>query len=173
MESVFILITVIRKFPITATRYITQNESWSNTALTPGQESRWVLVQRAFRLSHWIWNMTIMIWLVDLRSGMVLSSSSSMVCHLLIPVKKWWIKEKKKFIYFSWTYFRLGLYFLVAQSLKSLPTMWETWVRSWVGKIPWRRAWQPTPVFLPGRIPMDKGAWWATVHGVTKTQLSD
>ena len=136
MESVFILITVIRKFPITATRYITQNESWSNTALTPGQESRWVLVQRAFRLSHWIWNMTIMIWLVDLRSGMVLSSSSSMVCHLLIPVKKWWIKEKKKFIYFSWTYFRLGLYFLVAQSLKSLPTMWETWVRSLVQEDP-------------------------------------
>ena len=24
--------------------------------------------------------------------------------------------------------------------------MWETWV----GKIPWRRKWQPTPVFLPG-----------------------
>ena len=21
---------------------------------------------------------------------------------------------------------------------------------SWVGKIPWRRKWQPTPVFLPG-----------------------
>ena len=20
----------------------------------------------------------------------------------------------------------------------------------WVGKIPWRRAWEPTPVFLPG-----------------------
>ena len=28
--------------------------------------------------------------------------------------------------------------------------MQETWVLSWVGKIPWRRAWQPTPVFLPG-----------------------
>ena len=26
----------------------------------------------------------------------------------------------------------------------------ETWVRSWVRKIPWRRAWQPTTVFLPG-----------------------
>ena len=24
------------------------------------------------------------------------------------------------------------------------------WVRSQVRKIPWRRAWQPTPVFLPG-----------------------
>ena len=22
---------------------------------------------------------------------------------------------------------------------------------SWVGKIPWRRTWQPTPVFLPGK----------------------
>ena len=24
---------------------------------------------------------------------------------------------------------------------------------SWVGKIPWRRKWQPTPVFLPGESP--------------------
>ena len=23
-------------------------------------------------------------------------------------------------------------------------------VRSWVRKIPWRRKWQPTPVFVPG-----------------------
>ena len=23
----------------------------------------------------------------------------------------------------------------------------------WIGKIPWRRAWQPTPVFLPGEEP--------------------
>ena len=23
----------------------------------------------------------------------------------------------------------------------------------WVGKIPWRRAWQPTPIFLPGEYP--------------------
>ena len=22
----------------------------------------------------------------------------------------------------------------------------------WVGKIPWRREWQPTPVFLPGEL---------------------
>ena len=34
-------------------------------------------------------------------------------------------------------------------------------------KIPWRRAWQPTPVFLPGEF-MDRGAWRATVHGVAK-----
>ena len=23
----------------------------------------------------------------------------------------------------------------------------------WVGKIPWRRKWQPTPVFFPGELP--------------------
>ena len=76
----------------------------------------------------------------------------------------------------------------------------------WVGKTPWRRKWQPTPVFLSGRShgqrsllscspwghkrvghdlateegkrqpspvfcpgePMDRGVWWATVHGVTR-----
>ena len=29
----------------------------------------------------------------------------------------------------------------------------ETWVqfKTWVKKIPWRRKWQPTPVFLPGK----------------------
>ena len=26
----------------------------------------------------------------------------------------------------------------------------------WMGKIPWRREWQPTPVFLPWRIPCTK-----------------
>jgi len=25
-------------------------------------------------------------------------------------------------------------------------------VDPWVGKIPWRRAWQPTPIFLPGEF---------------------
>ena len=29
--------------------------------------------------------------------------------------------------------------------------MQETWVHPWVGKIPWRRKWQSTPIFLPGK----------------------
>ena len=40
---------------------------------------------------------------------------------------------------------------------------------SWVCKISWGRAWQPTPVFLPGES-MDRGAWWATVHGVKRVR---
>ena len=39
---------------------------------------------------------------------------------------------------------------LVAQMVKNLPTMWETQVRSLVGKIPWRRERLPTLVFWPG-----------------------
>ena len=39
---------------------------------------------------------------------------------------------------------------LVAQRLKLLPGMRETGFHLWVGKIPWRRKWHPTPVFLPG-----------------------
>ena len=38
---------------------------------------------------------------------------------------------------------------LVAHLVKSLPAMQATWFNPWVGKIPSRRAWQPTPVFLP------------------------
>ena len=33
--------------------------------------------------------------------------------------------------------------------VKNPPAMWETWL----GKNPWRRAWQPSPVLLPGESP--------------------
>ena len=38
-----------------------------------------------------------------------------------------------------------------AQTVKRLPTMQEAGFNPWVGKIPWRRKWQPTPVPLPGK----------------------
>ena len=45
---------------------------------------------------------------------------------------------------------------LVAQTVKNLPTMQENQgskrVNPWFRKIPWRRAWQPTLVFLPGEF---------------------
>ena len=39
-----------------------------------------------------------------------------------------------------------------------------------LGKIPWRRAWQPTPLFLNLENPMDRGAWPATILRVAKSQ---
>ena len=40
--------------------------------------------------------------------------------------------------------------FLVAQIIKNLPEMWETWVRSKDRVDPLEKEWLPTPVFLPG-----------------------
>ena len=39
----------------------------------------------------------------------------------------------------------------------------------WVTKVPWRRAWQPTPVFFLGE-PHGQKSLKATVHRVTKSQ---
>ena len=44
-----------------------------------------------------------------------------------------------------------------------------------VGKIPWRRKWQPTPVLLPRKSHGRRSLVQATVHGVaeSRTRLSD
>ena len=42
----------------------------------------------------------------------------------------------------------------------------------WVRKIPWRKAWQPTPVFLTAESHWP-GAWWATIHRVTELDTTE
>ena len=39
--------------------------------------------------------------------------------------------------------------------VKRLPAMQET--NPWVGKIPWRKKWQPTPMFWPGESHGQRG----------------
>ena len=48
----------------------------------------------------------------------------------------------------------------------------QHWVRSLGGEDPLEEGMQPTPVFLPGGVflPMNRGAWRASVRGVTKSQ---
>ena len=53
--------------------------------------------------------------------------------------------------------------FLVGSVAKNLPaSVGDTGdaVRSLSQEDPWRRKWQPTPVFLLKKNPMDRGAWW-------------
>ena len=40
----------------------------------------------------------------------------------------------------------------MTQTVKNLPEVQEIRLNPWVGKIPWRREWLPTPVFLPGEF---------------------
>ena len=58
---------------------------------------------------------------------------------------------------------------LVVKNLPDNAGDTETQVPSLGQKIPWSRAWQPTPVFLPGES-HGQGSWQATVHRVTKSQ---
>ena len=59
---------------------------------------------------------------------------------------------------------------LVAQMLKNLPTMRETWVQFLGWEDPLEKSMATQSSILAWRIPMDRGAWKATVHGVTKSQ---
>ena len=53
--------------------------------------------------------------------------------------------------------------------------MWETWVQSLGWEGPLEEGMATHSSILAWRISMDRGAWWATVHGVARsqTQLSD
>ena len=55
----------------------------------------------------------------------------------------------------------------MAQVVKNLPAMWETWVRSLEEDMATHSS------ILAWKIPMDRGAWWATVHGFTEMDMTE
>ena len=64
---------------------------------------------------------------------------------------------------------------LVSQMVKNLPAMWETSVQSLRWEDPPEKGMVTHSSIRAWRIPMDRGAWQAIVHGVAKswTPLSD
>jgi len=58
---------------------------------------------------------------------------------------------------------------VVAQTVKNLPAMQETWV----GKIPWRREWQPTAVFLPGESHGQRNLWGYSPWGLKESDTTE
>ena len=58
--------------------------------------------------------------------------------------------------------------FLVAQTVKNPPEMRETWIRSLGWEDPLEKGMAIHSSILAWRIPMDRGPWWATVHGVQR-----
>ena len=63
----------------------------------------------------------------------------------------------------------------VAQLVKNLPATRETWIQSLGWEDPLGEGMATHSSILAWRIPMDRGTWWATIHGVAKSriQLSD
>ena len=80
--------------------------------------------------------------------------------------------SQKRWIIFSWlrTYFSFSWASLVTQMVKNLPSMRETRV--------WSLGWEDSTGEGNGyslqdsglENPMDRGAWWAAVHGVTESR---
>ena len=58
---------------------------------------------------------------------------------------------------------------LVAKMVKNLPAMRETQARSLGREDSLEKGMAIHSSILAWRIPVDRGAWWAIVHGVTKS----
>ena len=56
----------------------------------------------------------------------------------------------------------------MAQTVKNLPAMRETWVQSLGQEDPLEKGMATHSSILAWRIPMDRGAWRATGHAVAK-----
>ena len=61
----------------------------------------------------------------------------------------------------------------MAQTVKNLPAMWKTWVRSlgWEDLLEKGKATHSS--ILAWRIPMDRGAWQVTVHEVAESDTTE
>ena len=59
---------------------------------------------------------------------------------------------------------------LVAQAVKNPPVMWETWIRSLGWEDPLEKNMATHSSILAWRIPKDRRAWQATVHGTANSQ---
>ena len=61
----------------------------------------------------------------------------------------------------------------MAQTVKNLPKWGRHGFDPWVRKIPWRRAWQPTPVFLPGESPWTEEPGGHSPWGCTELDATE
>ena len=50
---------------------------------------------------------------------------------------------------------------------------WRPRLNSWLGKIPWRRKWQPTPVFLPGKFHGQRSLAGNSPWGLKETDMTE
>ena len=57
--------------------------------------------------------------------------------------------------------------------VKNLPAMWKTRVRPLGWEDPLEKGMATHSSVLAWRIPMDRGAWWASFHGITELDTTE
>ena len=62
---------------------------------------------------------------------------------------------------------------LVDQLVKNLPAIQETPVQFLGWEDPLEKGMATHSIILAWRIPMDRGDWWAIVHGVTESDMTE
>ena len=62
---------------------------------------------------------------------------------------------------------------LLAQMVKNLPAIWETWFNPWVGKISWRSKWQPTTVSMPGESCVQRSLVGYSLRGCKESDSAE
>ena len=78
--------------------------------------------------------------------------------------KKEYVKESS---------YKRGLASLVAQMVKNPPAVWETWVWSLGWEDPLEEGMATRSGILVWRIPVDRGPWWAMVHEVAESEMTE
>ena len=61
----------------------------------------------------------------------------------------------------------------MAQPVKNLPAMWEMWVQSLGCKDPLEEGMATHSIIVAWRVPTDRGAWQATVHGFAELDTAE
>ena len=115
-------------------------------AMTSAIQSGWLTQQKCIFSQFW----RLEVWDQGVREGWFLQRPLSSAYR--------WLSS---FSILHWTS-------LVAQTVKHLRTMWETWVQSLGQENLEKRKWQPTPVFLPG-----KSQAWRSLVGSRGHKESD
>ena len=100
-----------------------------------------------FKSKSWINACGLMEWWLPFRAILsnIISWSKISISNDMLSC----ILGKMWFAYIYGAYRASSMGQWVKKNLSAMQKTQETWLWSWVGKIPWRRKWQPTPVFLP------------------------
>ena len=86
------------------------------------------------------------------------------------PSDTWWCEDgKRSSMWLDWK--KLTTVTLIEMGKLTICRRWG--FNPCIGKIPWRRKWQSTPVILPVESHGQRGAWWAIVRGIVTQWLNN